>query len=100
MAGYLESKVVFVIGDGSADHRGVCVALAEAGADIVVAGPGNETEVLLHSISNEIWALGRRTAVAAYDTASSAAFAEAVAKAAGELGRVDMVVKCEAVLKA
>jgi NAD(P)-dependent dehydrogenase (short-subunit alcohol dehydrogenase family) len=97
---YLESKIAFVIGDGSPEHRAICVALAEAGAGIVVAGPGGDTEVLLHSISNEIWALGRRTTVAAYDTASTPAFAEAVAKATNELGRVDLVVRCESVLQA
>jgi NAD(P)-dependent dehydrogenase (short-subunit alcohol dehydrogenase family) len=99
MARYLEGKVVYVIGSGSELHRGTAVALAEAGADVAVGGRKGDlaAEAALHSIANEIWALGRRSTVVAIDGDSPKAFAEAVAAVISELGHVELVVRCEAV---
>jgi NAD(P)-dependent dehydrogenase (short-subunit alcohol dehydrogenase family) len=97
----LFSRVVICIGSGSPDHRAVVVALAEGGADVVVAGPpGVPHEVLLNSISNEVWAIGRRSAVVTYDQGDASAFAEAVQKAQEEMGRVDLIVRVDPVLSA
>ena len=54
MPSYLAGKVVFVIGPGGDAHRGVAVALAEAGADIAVGGQKSNlaAEAQLHSIAN------------------------------------------------
>jgi meso-butanediol dehydrogenase/(S,S)-butanediol dehydrogenase/diacetyl reductase len=102
MAGYMDGKVVIVFGGGSDAHRGVAVALAEAGADIAVAGltPDLPAEAALHSISNEIWALGRRSTVATLATDDAPSFAAAVERAKAELGRADLVVRADAVLDA
>jgi NAD(P)-dependent dehydrogenase (short-subunit alcohol dehydrogenase family) len=89
------------VGSGSPDHRAVVVALAEAGADVVVAGPpGMPHEVLLNSISNEVWAIGRRSKVITVDTSDAAAFAAALNSARDEMGRVDLVVRVDPVMNA
>jgi NAD(P)-dependent dehydrogenase (short-subunit alcohol dehydrogenase family) len=99
MSGYLEGKVVYIIGPGSDAHRAVAVALATAGADIAIGGKGGmPDEVPLHSIANEIWAMGRRSAVIQLDAEGAAAFAQAVGRVSSELGRADLVLRCDAVL--
>jgi hypothetical protein len=97
MAGYLTGKVVLLIGDGSDAHRGVAVALAEAGADVAVGGPAGGTaadgapmEFALHSIANELWAIGRRSTVATIEGDSADA---AIAAVTAELGQVDLVLR-------
>jgi meso-butanediol dehydrogenase/(S,S)-butanediol dehydrogenase/diacetyl reductase len=102
MASYLTGKVAIVFGGGAETHRGVAVALAEAGADIVVAGlPADlSAEAALHSISNEIWALGRKSSVVTLKADDSTAFAEAVSQAKVEMGRADLIVRADAVLDA
>jgi NAD(P)-dependent dehydrogenase (short-subunit alcohol dehydrogenase family) len=102
MAGYMEGKVAVVFGGGGDAHRGVAVALAQAGADIAVAGlaPDLAAEAALHSISNEIWALGRRSTVVTLATDNAPSFAAALEQARGELGRVDVTVRADAVLNA
>jgi len=97
----LASRVVFASGSGTPEHRALVVALAEAGADVAVAGPhGMPYEVLLNSISNEVWAMGRRSTVIAYNQGDPRSFADAVTRAQAELGRVDFVVRVEPVLNA
>jgi NAD(P)-dependent dehydrogenase (short-subunit alcohol dehydrogenase family) len=102
MAGYFEGKVAVVFGGGSDAHRGVAVALAGAGADIAVAGlaPELSAEAALHSISNEIWALGRRSTVVTLAADDAPSFAAAMQKATEELGRADVVVRADAVMNA
>jgi thioredoxin reductase len=75
MAGYFEGKVVAVIGGGDEAHRAVAMALAQAGADVAIAGQAADlsAEAALHSIANEVWAIGRRvvvTTIAGEDTAA------------------------------
>lgn len=102
MASYMDGKVVVVFGGGSDAHRGVAVALAQAGADVAVAGvtPDLPAEAALHSISNEIWALGRKSTVVTLAADDPTSFAEAIVKAQMELGRADLVVRADAVLNA
>jgi NAD(P)-dependent dehydrogenase (short-subunit alcohol dehydrogenase family) len=99
MARYLQGKAVYVIGGGNESHRGVAVALAEAGADIAVGGPKGDlaAEAALHSIANEIWALSRRSTVVMIEDASPTAFAAAMNQVATELGHADLVVRCDIV---
>ena len=102
MAGYLEGKVAVVIGGGNDAHRGVAVALAQAGADIAVSGVAADlsAEAALHSISNEIWALNRRSTVVTMSADDPTSFANAVSGATRELGRADLVVRCDVVANA
>lgn len=98
MPGYLQDKVLFVTGNGTPEHRAVAVALAEAGADVAVAGPADPAhEVLLNSIANEVWAIGRRSLAVGYDGSDPASFAAALEKARADLGRVDLVIRAEPV---
>jgi NAD(P)-dependent dehydrogenase (short-subunit alcohol dehydrogenase family) len=101
VAGYLVGKVAYVIGAGSEAHRGVAVALAEAGANIAIGGTGGmPDEVPLHSIANEIWAIGRRSAVVPLVEGDATSFADAVARVKSELGGADLIVRCDAVMSA
>ena len=102
MAGYLEGKVAVVIGHGNDAHRGVAVALAQAGADIAISGVAQDlsAEAALHSISNEIWALNRRSTVVTMPADDAPSFAEAVNAVTQQLGRADLVVRCEVVANA
>jgi 2-deoxy-D-gluconate 3-dehydrogenase len=102
MAGYLEGKVAVVIGGGNDAHRGVAVALAQAGADIAISGVAKDlsAEAALHSISNEIWALNRRSTVVTMPADDAPSFAEAVAGATRELGRADLVVRADVIANA
>jgi 2-deoxy-D-gluconate 3-dehydrogenase len=99
---YLKGKVALVIGGGGEMQRGVAVALAQAGADIAVSGlaPDLAAEAALHSISNEIWALGRRSTVVTLASDSPPAFADVVERTKSELGRADLVVRADPVLNA
>jgi NAD(P)-dependent dehydrogenase (short-subunit alcohol dehydrogenase family) len=95
----LAGRTVLVIGEGTAAHRGVAVALAEAGARVAVAGPAADQggEARLHSIANEVWAMGRPAAVFVVDPADAASVAGAVARAMTELGPVALVLRCDEV---
>ena len=102
MPQYLAGKVVFVIGSGSDEHRGVAVALAEAGADIAIGGAKGDlaAEAQLHSISNEIWAIGRKSTVVTVHGEGAGPFAEALGGVIDALGKADLVVRCDAVAHA
>jgi NAD(P)-dependent dehydrogenase (short-subunit alcohol dehydrogenase family) len=99
MADYLAGKVVIVIGLGDEAQRAVAVALAQAGADVAVAGSAADlaAEAALHSIANEVWALGRRSLVATLADADAPAFAAALASVTAELGRLDLILRCDPV---
>jgi NAD(P)-dependent dehydrogenase (short-subunit alcohol dehydrogenase family) len=98
----LEGKVVAVFGAGGDTHRGVAMAIAAAGADVVVGGYAADlaAEAALHSIANEVWATGRRSTVVTFAPDDSVSYAEALSKARDELGRLDLVLRCESVLEA
>ena len=101
MAGDLAGKVALILGGGDDAQRGVAVALAQAGADVAVGGAVADlaAEAALHSIANELWALGRRATVVKL-TEGAAGFAAAVQAARADLGRVDLVLRVEPVLNA
>jgi NAD(P)-dependent dehydrogenase (short-subunit alcohol dehydrogenase family) len=96
MPGSLAGKAVVVIGDGSPAHRAIAVAFAESGAGVALAGaPGMASEVLLHSIANEVWAIGRRGVVVTFTEGDEASYNAALVAAREGLGRVDFIVRCE-----
>ncbi len=99
--GYLEGTAVFVSGDGGAAHRAVVVALAQAGANVAVGGAAADlpAEAALHSIANEIWALGRRSVVVPIKDGDAGEVA-AMAQASEELGRIDLILRCDPALQA
>ena len=97
MASYLAGKVVIVAGAGDDAQRGVVVALADGGADVVVAGlaPDLAAEAALNSIANEVWALGRRSAVVTLSALDDAGLAAGREQARAELGSCDLMLRCE-----
>jgi NAD(P)-dependent dehydrogenase (short-subunit alcohol dehydrogenase family) len=96
MPGSLAGKAVVVIGDGSPAHRAVAVAFAESGADLAIAGaPGMASEVLLHSIANEVWAIGPRGIVVTFAEGDATSYDAAIEAARAGLGRIDFIVRCE-----
>jgi NAD(P)-dependent dehydrogenase (short-subunit alcohol dehydrogenase family) len=94
VAGHLAGKSVLVLGAGDGAQRAVAVALALAGADVAIGGEAEDlaAEAALHSIANEIWALGRRSAVVKLVDGDAGAAARL---AAAELGSMDLLVRCE-----
>jgi 7-alpha-hydroxysteroid dehydrogenase len=94
--GYLNHKVVYVIGEGDEKHRAVVLALAESGADIVIGGRSHTPqEFQLHSLANEVWAMGRRAIVVPLDEFDDETLAWAVAGITSEFGHADLIVRCE-----
>jgi 2-dehydro-3-deoxy-D-gluconate 5-dehydrogenase len=102
MTSYLAGKVAVVIGSGGDAHRGVAVALAQSGADVAIAGLAADlsAEAGLHSISNEVWAIGRRSTVVTLAADDATSFAATINNVITELGRADLVVRCDAILSA
>ena len=99
MPDYLGNKVALVIGGGDETHRGVCVALAQAGALIAVAGAAPElsAEAALHSIANEVWAIGCSACVIVLTPDDASSVQDGLRRALAELrGAEGIVVRVEA----
>ncbi len=77
----------------TADRRGwtpfLAAAMAEAGANVVVAGSERSD---MHEAASAVEAQGRRALAIATDVANAAEVEAMVARAASELGRVDVLV--------
>lgn len=85
----VDGKVAIVTGAGRGIGAACALALAEAGADVVLA---SRTESQLRDVADQVAALGRRAVVAAIDVNDDAATAGLVDTAVAELGGVDIVV--------
>ena len=83
-----------VVGDGDAAHRKLAMSLAQDGASVAIAGlaPELSAEAALHSIANEVWAIGRRACVVTLASTDDDAVADAAVRAGAELGAIDLVV--------
>jgi NAD(P)-dependent dehydrogenase (short-subunit alcohol dehydrogenase family) len=98
MPDYLGNKVALVIGAGDETHRGVCVALAQAGALVAVAGAAPElsAEAALHSIANEVWAIGKQACVITLTPDDSSSVADGLSRAMAALrGSGSVVLRVE-----
>ncbi|RKT57316.1 SDR family oxidoreductase [Saccharothrix australiensis] len=85
----LDGKVAVVTGAGRGIGAANAVALAEAGADVVLAA---RTESQLEAVAERVRDLGRRAHVVAGDLSDPAATAALATRAAAEFGRIDVVV--------
>jgi len=90
----LAGRVAFIAGASSRFARPTALAVAQAGADVVLSvDSGGEAAVFaMNSIANELWALDRRHLALFIDTSREDAAAEAVARGVAELGRIDLLV--------
>lgn len=85
----LTGHVAVVTGAGRGIGAATAVALAEAGADVVIA---SRTENQLRGVAERIEAAGRRALVVPADLADTAATAGLAEQAYEEFGRLDIVV--------
>jgi citronellol/citronellal dehydrogenase len=88
--------VAVITGGSRGIGRAIALTLARAGMDIAI---GAKTEVAtearpgtIHDVAREIAALGRRALAVPTDVRDAAQVGELVARAAAELGRIDVVV--------
>ena len=85
----LQNRVAIVSGIGPGMGRDISIALARAGADIVLAARGADK---LAAVADEVRALGRRAVALPTDIARAEDCRRLVEAAIAELGRVDVLV--------
>jgi NAD(P)-dependent dehydrogenase (short-subunit alcohol dehydrogenase family) len=91
----LAGKVALVTGGNRGLGRGMALALAEAGAGVVLAA---RDQASLDAVAEEVRAAGRRALAVPTDVTSSAAVDALVASAVEELGSLDVLVNNSGVL--
>jgi NAD(P)-dependent dehydrogenase (short-subunit alcohol dehydrogenase family) len=92
----LKSKVAVVIGGTSGIGRTLALGLAQAGADVVATG---RREDLVLSVSDEIRAMGRRSATVATDVTDRTSIDALHSAVLAEFGHVDILVNCAGITK-
>ncbi len=85
----IDGRAAIVTGSGRGIGAACALALAEAGADVVLS---SRTEEQLQSVAKEIDAMGRRALVAPTDVNDNDAVAALVDQCVDAFGRVDVVV--------
>jgi NAD(P)-dependent dehydrogenase (short-subunit alcohol dehydrogenase family) len=85
----MNGKVAFVTGAAQGLGRGLCVAFAEAGADVIAGDLGSED---LGATVAAVEATGRKIVAGAADVRDQAALDALVARGVAELGGLDAVV--------
>ena len=86
----LEGKIALVTGGGRGIGAAVALRLAEEGADVALTFQQNQQRA--EDIVDQIKAVGRRAIAVQADSADPMAVTTAVDRAAGELGRLDVLV--------
>jgi 7-alpha-hydroxysteroid dehydrogenase len=85
----IDGQVAVVTGAGRGIGAATAVALAQAGADVVISA---RTEDQLHKVAAEIQAAGRRALIVPSDLSEPGAAEGLAHQAAGAFGRLDVIV--------
>lgn len=89
----LEGKTAIVTGAGRGGRgigRGIAIALAEQGADVIITARTNVSDA--EAVAEAVVGVGRRGIAVACDVSDSSSVEELFKQAAAELGRVDILV--------
>lgn len=88
----LADRIALITGSSSGIGRGVALAFAAAGAEVVINHPGPTEAAAAAAVAEEVRALGRRALVVQADVSDEAAATALVAAATAAFGRVDILV--------
>ena len=88
----LSGKIALVTGSSRGIGRGIALAFAKQGADVVINCAGNVEAA--ENAANEIRALGRRALVCRADVSEEDQVAAMFDKIIAEFGRLDILVNC------
>jgi 3-oxoacyl-[acyl-carrier protein] reductase len=88
----LSGRVALITGSSSGIGRAVALAMAAAGADIVVNHPTAAEAAAAEEVAEQIRALGRRAIVSQADVSDAAAVESMVATAMAMSARIDILV--------
>ncbi|NBU24771.1 MAG: SDR family oxidoreductase [Gammaproteobacteria bacterium] len=88
----LADRVALVTGASSGIGRGVALALAAAGADVVIDHPTAAESAAAGGVAEEVRAMGRRALVAQADVSDAGEVDRMVAAALDAFGRIDILV--------
>lgn len=88
----LLDRVALITGSCSGIGRGVALAMAAAGADIVINHPSDADRTAAESTAHEVRALGRRALVARADVSHPQDVESMVAATLAAFGRIDILV--------
>ncbi|MGA1424314.1 MAG: SDR family NAD(P)-dependent oxidoreductase [Steroidobacteraceae bacterium] len=85
-------RTALITGSSSGIGRGVALAMAAAGADIVINHPSSRDAAAAENVASAVRALGRRALVLEADVADEGAVQSMVDRATAEFGHIDIVV--------
>ena len=88
----LVGRIALVTGSSSGIGRGVALAFASEGADVVINHPSPAEATAARAVAAEVEALGRRAVVVQADVSDEAQVAAMVAAAHAAFGRIDILV--------